>query len=63
MIKDRVKNFLKVTGMSKASFCKSVGIVPLTLRNYFNDKVQIRPENEQRMNEFIDEYKVRVKSV
>lgn len=63
MIKDRVKNFLKVTGMSKAFFCKSVGIVPLTLRNYFNDKVQIRPENEQKMNEFIDEYKVKVKSV
>ena len=63
MIKDRVKNFLKVTGMSKAFFCKSVGIVPLTLRNYFNDKVQIRPENEQRMNEFIDEYRVRVQSV
>lgn len=63
MIKDRVKNFLKVTGMSKAFLCKSVGIVPLTLRNYFNDKVQIRPENEHRMNEFIDEYKVRVQSV
>ena len=63
MIKDRVKNFLKVTGMSRAFFCKNVGIVPLTLRNYFNDKVQIRPENEQRMNEFIDNYKKMVQSI
>lgn len=63
MIKDRVKNFLKITGMSKALFCKNVGIVPMTLRNYFDDKVHIKPENEQRMNEFIDGYKVRVQSV
>lgn len=63
MIKDRVKNFLEVTQMSKAIFCKNVGIVPMTLHNYFNEKVQIRPENEQRMNEFIDNYKKTVQSV
>lgn len=63
MIKDRVKNFLEVTQMSKAIFCKNVGIVPMTLHNYFNDKGKIRPENEQRMNDFIDNYKKMVQSV
>lgn len=62
IIKDRVNRFLVVTQMTKATFCKNIGIVSMTLRNILAGR-NTSPKTEDAINAFIDEYKERVKSV
>lgn len=49
MLKEKVTEFLKVTGTPKVKFAKTAGIHPTTFNLWLNRGFQITPENCKRI--------------
>lgn len=63
ILKDRVNEFLRCSGMSQSQFAKNVDLCSVTISQWLGDKRIISQKAEIRINDFMSDYVARITKV
>lgn len=56
MLKEKIENYLRWSGISKTLFCKRNNISLSTLYKFLSGELNISDELQQRLTEYLDKY-------
>ena len=58
MLKEKIISYLDTSGISRALFCKRIGITPQHLYNYLNKGAAFSDELEDKIRDYLSVYDI-----